>query len=173
MSSFEPMRPAAVPGAAARQLDDSLLIVLALAWGAAFVHVEAAIEHLQEYGLFALFFALLAATQFCWGVALYRSPSRRLLIAGATLSLAVLGLWVVSRTSGVPLGPTPWTPEPVGVLDLIATGDEIVLALIVVMQLRSHSAGVLARGYRRGIIAAALCLILFSSLALTLGAHSH
>jgi hypothetical protein len=173
MSSFEPMRPAAVAAAPVRQLDDRLLIVLALAWGAAFVHVEAAIEHLQEYGLFALFFALLATTQFCWGVALYRSPSRRLLIAGATLSLAVLALWIVSRTTGLPIGPTPWAPEPVGVLDLIATGDEVVLALIVAMHLLPDGGGVLARGYRRAIVAAALCLILLSSLALTLGAHAH
>jgi hypothetical protein len=157
----------------ARQLDDRLLVVLALAWGAAFVHVEAAIEHLQEYGLFALFFGLLAATQFCWGIALYRSPSRRLLIAGATLSLAVVALWVISRTSGLPIGPTPWTPESVGSLDLIATGDEIVLALLVVLQLRPDGAGMLARGYQRLIMAAALSMILLSSLALTLGAHAH
>jgi uncharacterized membrane protein YccC len=79
----------------------------------------------------------------------------------------------VSRTTGLPIGPTPWAPEPVGVLDLIATGDEVVLALIVAMHLLPDGGGVLARGYRRAIVAAALCLILLSSLALTLGAHAH
>jgi hypothetical protein len=158
------------PGA---QLDNRLFIACGLAWGAGLIHVEAAIEHIQEYVLYAVFFELLAAAQFLWGIALYRYPTRRLLSAGAVTSLMVVALWIASRTCGLPLGPSPWSPERVGVIDSAASADELVLALLVVLQLRSAGAGALVRGFGYLASAAGVCLILFSSLAATLVVHAH
>jgi len=49
---------------------------------------------------------------------------------------AIILLWILSRTSGVPVGPEPWTPEPVGQLDLFASMFEalaIYLSLLLVL----------------------------------------
>lgn len=166
---------APTPGSAptpVRQLDERLFIVCGLAWITGLIHAQAAIQHVDEYALYALFFVLLAITQCVWGIALYRSPSRKLLFAGAMLSLAVAGLWIISRTSGLPVGPRPWTPEPVGAIDSIATGNELVLALLVFFYLRRKQLSSLARGCTRLTTTTALCLILLSCLAL-IGGHAH
>lgn len=136
------------------------------------IHVLAAIQHVDEYLPYAVGFVLLAAAQFMWGVAVYRSPSRLLLSAGAVVSLAVAVLWIFSRTSGLPLGPERWAPEAVGAVDSIATANEVVLALVVYFHLRRELPGALARACARVTAGAALCLILLSALAL-LGGHAH
>src|SRR3954468_11024118 len=108
----------------ATRVDDRLVIVCGLAWASGLIHVVAAVQHVDEYLLFAVFFAWLAPLQFAWGVAVYRRPSERLLALGAVGSVLIAVLWVVSRTSGLPIGETPWQPEPVGPLDVLATADE-------------------------------------------------
>ena len=43
---------------------------------------------------------------------------------------AMVEVWAVSRTTGLPVGPDPWMPEALGALDLLATGLEIVLIAV-------------------------------------------
>jgi hypothetical protein len=160
------------PAPAGRQLDERVFIACGLTWITSLIHVLAAIQHVDEYALYAVFFVFLAATQCGWGIAVYRAPSRRLLSAGAILSLGVAALWVITRTSGLPIAPQPWTPEPVGALDSIATVNELVLAMLVLIHLRRKPPGTLARAGARLTTTAALCLILLSSLAL-IGGHAH
>jgi Na+-transporting methylmalonyl-CoA/oxaloacetate decarboxylase gamma subunit len=146
--------------------DDRLLVLCGLSWAAGLIHVAAAVTHLDEYALYAIFFEALAVVQFGWGVALYRSPSRRLLVFGAVLSVLVVALWVVSRTAGLPIGPEPWRPEAVGALDALASADEALLAALTAARLRGSGRPL---GH-----AAALGLILLSSLALAGGpVHAH
>lgn len=168
-ASTDPGRasPSAVP------LDDRLAIVCGLAWASGLIHVLAAIQHVDEYILFALFFALLAPTQFAWGIMLYRRPGRRLLLAGAGGSLLIAVLWVVSRTSGLPFGETPWKPEPVGTLDALATADEVVLALVALVHVAPSAAARASRSVRYAAGVAGTALILVSSLALAAGGHAH
>jgi hypothetical protein len=166
------MRAAPAP-LGARRLDDRLFLICGLAWSGALIHVVAAIEHVDEYVLYAVFFELLASAQFLLGIALYRSPTRTLLITGATMSLLVVVLWIVSRTLGLPIGPAPWTPEPVGILDVVASADEAVLALLVLLRLRSTPAGALGRATAYLVTTTGVLLVLLSSLALTLGGHAH
>ena len=155
-----------------RKLDERLFIACGLSWITALIHAQAAIQHVAEYALYAVFFVLLATAQGLWGVAVYRGPSRWLLSVGGAMSLGVVALWIASRTSGLPIGPHPGSPEPVGAIDSIATADEIALALLVFFQLRNKNAGALARACNRLATATALCLILLSSLALIPG-HVH
>ncbi len=156
-----------------RAVPDRVLIACGLAWGAALIHVQAAIEHIDEYPLFAIFFAILAPAQLAWGTALYRSRSRRLLTLGAAASIGIVALWIASRTTGLPIGPTPWIPEPVGIKDSIASADELLLALVVVAHLHGASHGVFARGWRYAADAASLGLILLSSLSFLVIGHAH
>lgn len=155
-----------------RKLDERLFIACGLSWITALIHAQAAIQHVAEFALYAVFFVLLAAAQGLWGVAVYRRPSRWLLKVGGAISLAVVALWIASRTTGLPIGPDPGSPEPVGAVDSIATANEIALTVLVFFQLQSKNHGALVRGCNRVVIAAAMCLILLSSLALIPG-HVH
>jgi hypothetical protein len=159
-----------VPGV--RRLDDQLFLACGLSWGAGLIHVHAATDHVDGYVLFAVFFALLALAQFAWGIAICRSPARGLLGAGAVVSVLVVMLWAVSRTIGLPIGPEPWSPEPLGAIDSIASGDEAFLALLVILQLSAGSAGALLRRLRQVATAGGLGLVLLSSLALAVP-HTH
>jgi hypothetical protein len=149
-----------------------VFLACGLSWGAGLIHLQAAGDHIEEYVLFAVFFALLATAQFVWGVAICRSPARGLLGAGAVVSLLVVMLWAVSRTIGLPIGPEAWSPEPVGAIDAIASLDEVFLALLVILQLCAGRAGALQRGLRHVATAGGVALVLLSSLALTVP-HTH
>lgn len=162
-----------IPSLATRHLADSLFLACGLAWGAGLIHVQAAFGHAQESALHTVFFAVLACAQLSWGVAIYRGPSRRLLAVGAAVGLMVVGVWVASRTIGVPIGPGAWTPEPVGLSDSLASADEIVVALIVIFQLRPRGARLHSPGLSHAVAAAGVFLVLLSSLVATLGGSGH
>jgi hypothetical protein len=175
-SVSEPARVArAVPAARgeARSIDDRLLVVSGLAAGAGLIHVVAAFQHLDEYAWYALFFVVLAIAQLTWGVALYRAPTRRLMTVGAVGAVLVVLLWVASRTAGLPIGPSPWSPEAVGLTDSVASADELVIAVLILCELAGAPTRPLAIGLRRSATAVGLWLVLLSSLALVGVEHAH
>lgn len=146
--------------------------VLAIAAG--LIHAVAAVGHVTEYWLFAVFFALLAAAQLVWGALVYRGASRRLLVAGAWGSAAVALLWLVSRTVGLPLGSHAGTPEAAGPLDVLATLDEQVTVAIVVGLLRfPRLRPRVVRAAARVAPVVGMVLAMASLLTLTLGVHAH
>jgi hypothetical protein len=102
-------------------------VVAILSLGAAAVHVFVIEAHLAEYWLFGVFFAVLAFLQAAWGVAVLPRPTHRLLVWGAVGNAIVVGVWLVSRTVGVPLGPEAGSPEAVGFIDTAATVFEALL----------------------------------------------
>jgi hypothetical protein len=86
-----------------------------------------AIEFAHPTGVF---FTTLSLAQFGWGVWVYARPSPPVLYLGAGMSLAVVPVWIASRTSGLPLGPDAWHPEAAGGPNLAATMGEILIALL-------------------------------------------
>lgn len=155
----------------ARQVESDVLVMCALAWAAALIHVQAAVDHLSEVPAYTVCFVILAVAQLAWGIAVYRSPRRNLLIAGAVGSVCVLAVWVLSRTSGLPLGPQRGEPEQLGLLDALASADEIALIVIVALRLGTRHLD----GGRIGWLMRAGCagLILLSSMVLAGGVHAH
>lgn len=160
-------------GSRTPQLENTLFTACGLAWSASLIHVQAAVQHLGEYLLFAVFFVVLAGLQFAWAVAVCRGPTRPLLRAGAVGSLLVAGLWLTSRTTGLPIGPEPWHPESVGALDSIATADELVTALLVFFPRGLGINGKFQRGSKYLAVAFGVSLIVVSSLTLVAGGHTH
>jgi hypothetical protein len=152
-----------------RQLDTCLVAICGLAWASGVIHVQAAIDHFDVSQLEATLFEALAIGQFLWGVAVYRSPQRWLLVFGAVTSVLVAAAWAMSRTVGMPIGPDTWTPESVGLIDTLATVDELMLATAVFALYTVHTGRV-----RVLIAGAAIGLLLLSSLSLVGGgAHVH
>jgi FtsP/CotA-like multicopper oxidase with cupredoxin domain len=93
--------------------------------GAGAIHLAVAPQHFREYTLFGGFFLFVALAQAGLAIALLFSPGRRLAVYGAEGNLALVALWLISRSVGVPIGPDPWQAETVGVADTAATALEL------------------------------------------------
>jgi hypothetical protein len=111
-----------------------------LSLGAGIIHAFVIAEHFEESVLFGVFFACLAALQLAWAVALWRRPSRAVLLAGVAGNALVVAIWALSRTTGLPLGPEPWQAEAVGLADAVSTLFEVGIVLLGLVALRSRSA---------------------------------
>jgi hypothetical protein len=124
--SNELERPVARPD---RNLSEALRLGIALASaGAATIHFAVIAPHLEEYWLFGSFFIAVAIAQLAWAMLVLFRPSPAVYLAGVVGNAAVAATWVVSRTTGLPLGPEPGEPEPVGTADSVATAFEVVIA---------------------------------------------
>ncbi len=93
---------------------------------AAAVHAAVGPEHFRERLVFGLFFATAAIAQVAWSWAVVLRPSRRLIAAGALGNAAVLALWLVTRTVGLPFNLLP-RPEALGRWDVASVIWELVV----------------------------------------------
>jgi hypothetical protein len=121
-----------------------------LSAAAATIHLAVLKMHFDEYTLFGLFFVAAGTSQLAWAVWLVLRPSRRLLELGAVGNLLIAALWAADRIWGLPMGPDPWAPDPVGFADSVASAFEFALALCAVLLLVSPAPRTLqARGTGR------------------------
>ena len=111
-----------------RRLPLPLAIATAAAAGSALVHFAVAPEHFGEWWGFGLFFVLCAEVQLGWALLLGRMRTNRMLAVGIAGSLALVGLWAVTRSTGLPFGPEPGVPEEIGVPDLLSVVLELITA---------------------------------------------
>jgi hypothetical protein len=159
--------------AEAGRVEDGILTASGLALGAALIHAAAAVVHLPHYWPEGAFFAVLAAGQTALSVGLYRSKRSYPLVLAIVTSISVAMLWVLSRTSGLPVGPEPWRPEPVGPVDVIASADEVVLALLAALQLRALSPRATVVACKRFAVGLGVVLIMLSALVVSGIKHTH
>ena len=132
----------------------------ALSLTAALIHLWAAPEHLGEWWGYGAFFLAIALGQSLYGTAillLHGLGRRSLFLLGAVGNLAIVTLYVVTRTVGIPLlGPHAGEVEGIAPLDLAATASE--LALVVALGALALDRDVL--GGRRGTAAFVLATVL-------------
>jgi hypothetical protein len=102
------------------------LLALASAF-AGLIHAAACPEHFREASLFGAFFLVSAVAQVIWALLVLSRPTSWLLATGVALNAVIILLWVMSRTSGLPVGPDPWVREAIGAPDAIATLCELAL----------------------------------------------
>ena len=107
-------------------------VAAALSLGAGGIHFAALSTHLEEDLLEGLFFLVVGWFQLAWAVAYLVRPMPLWRLVGAVGNGFVVGVWLVSRTVGLPVGPEPWTPQSVAMADLFATSFEIVLVGLLV-----------------------------------------
>ncbi len=155
---------------ARREIDRSPALLnsaMLLTLGAAAIHFAVAPDHLAEYTIYGVFFIGLGLAQVALAAAVVLVPSQRLFTLAPAGTAAVIGLWLLSRTVGVPIAPIPWHPEAVGFPDVVAT---LLEGISVIQFLRLFRRPRRPRG--RGRIRAALKMIpmvLFAPLATYLG----
>ena len=108
--------------------------------GAGFIHLMAAPEHFALWWGYGLFFLVAAAAQIVYGVVLaLDEPSLGWLKAGLLGNSVIIGLYLVTRTVGIPLvGPARGGVEPVGLVDVISKAAELGLVVSLVMMYRAR-----------------------------------
>jgi hypothetical protein len=144
-------------------LSEGLHIAVALASaGAATIHFAVIAQHLEEYWLFGSFFISVAIAQVVWAMLVLVRPSPPVYLAGFVGNAVVAATWVISRTTGLPLGPQSGEPEPVGIADTVATAFEVlIVAGALLLLLRMNARRTLAR------FTAATAVATFAAIGLT------
>jgi hypothetical protein len=108
-----------------------LAALLAVTAGA--IHLLVAPEHFAEDIAPGAFMVAAGAAQIAAGVLLLLHPSRLVMVASVAGTLAILAVYAASRTTGLPVGPTPWVPERVGTIDIASKVTEVEFVAIVVL----------------------------------------
>jgi hypothetical protein len=93
----------------------------------AVIHFAVAGEHFQEYWLFGVFMLVVAWLQLLWAAGVVVRPARWLLAVGAIVNAGVVVVYIVTRTVGDVIGPTPNAVEPVGFGDALCTVLEAIV----------------------------------------------
>lgn len=135
-----------------------LRVVAVTAVVAAVIHFAVSGEHYSEYWAFGVFMLVVAWLQLVGAVGLLVRPSRGLLAAGAVFNAAVIAVYVVTRTVGDVIGPTPNDVEPVGFGDAFCTACEAVIVVAAVLLLLRPLARTVPRVWARGAVAATAAL---------------
>lgn len=146
-----------------------------LSAGAAAIHFAVIGDHFDEYWAYGMFFAVAAWLQILWAIALAASVSRWLLLAGVLGNAIIVAVWVISRTSGLPVGPHAGTPETVEFIDVLATGFEalIVVGSVVVLKGSAEMPRVGARAVTVTTVATALIVVPLTTAAIALVSMPH
>ncbi len=104
----------------------SCLAILSVA--TAVIHFAVAGSHFQEYWLFGVFMLVAGWLQLLWAVGAVVRPSPWLLAGGTLLNATIIAVYVVTRTTGDIVGPTPHATEPFGFGDGLCTVLEALIA---------------------------------------------
>jgi hypothetical protein len=117
---------------------------------AGLIHAILSPTHLEEWWGYGLFFFFAAALQIMYGIALgggvfrpenwkgdWLAATRNFLALGIVGNLAIIAMYLVSRTIGIPFfGPEAGTVEPFGVIDVVSKAIEVVLVVWLVRLFR-------------------------------------
>jgi hypothetical protein len=110
---------------------------------AALIHATVMPEHFQEWWGYGLFFLVVAIAQTLYGVGLilsawgatstwasssiWKHHARAFYVAGIVGNIAIIALYVISRTSGIPLGPHAGETEPFSTIGVVSKMVELAL----------------------------------------------
>ena len=110
----------------------TVAVAAVLSLGAAWVHLAYVAPHLRQWWAYGAFFLATGIGQGVFAPLILRWPRPWLAVAGITGNIAIVAMYVLSRTNGAPLGPHANVPERVGAIDLATTASEVVLVGLLV-----------------------------------------
>ena len=102
----------------------------ALSIGAGYVHLAYTQDHWRDWWAYGAFFLAAGAVQLAYGVLVLRWPRPLVALLGIGAHLAVVAMYVQTRTVGIPLGPHERVKERVGAVDLATTVAEILVVVL-------------------------------------------
>jgi hypothetical protein len=147
------------------------LALTSLAAGA--IHFAVVSDHADEATSMGIAFAVVAWLQVLWAVAILMSHERRWLLAGAIGNAAIVSVWVISRTSGLPIGPAT-EREALGRLDLLATLLEVAIVAGCAIAIAGIGRSLLDRRLRGPLTVYGLVVALVTTgTIVTAGPHAH
>lgn len=137
------MRPAARVDRTTDRTGDLRILLAVCSMAAGVIHAAVVPEHLEEAWVFGVFFILAAGFQIVWAIPVVFRQSVMVYATGVLANAALIGIWVASRTIGLPIGPHSWMPEQVGAPDVTASLLELVLVVgsLVLVRRRVHAEG--------------------------------
>jgi hypothetical protein len=103
------------------------ILIAALLAAAGGLHLAALPSHLGSSVVVGAFFAATALGQLLGAVLIAIRPSARTTVAVIIGNLAVLAIWAVSRTTGLPVGGEVGAPEPLALLDGLAAAAQVLV----------------------------------------------
>jgi len=159
-----------------QERSQTIVTACAISIAAGFIHAVAMVDHFDHHWLYGVFFLVVTYFQVLWALWVYRHPGdHRALTAGAIVSLAIVAVWLVSRTVGTPVGPDAGDPESVGAMDVVATLDQLVLAGLIVTILKPTGQVTRRMAWISGAPSVRLGVMLCSAslFAMLLGSHAH
>jgi hypothetical protein len=135
---------------------ERLRLAAGLSLGVGIVHLMLSPEYLSQWWGYGFFFMLAGLGQITYGLLLFMLPwlyddassflrgdppwARYLYVGGAVGYLAVVALFVVTRTLGIPAGPQAGTIAPLSAAGLATTLAEVVLAgLLLALAREAHT----------------------------------
>lgn len=151
-TAYDPAIPEAggVPELRSLGVDSAVYAVAALSMAAALAHLWMMPGHFGQWWGYGAFYLSAALVQGLFSVALLRWPGQRLSFSGVWTNLGLILVYMLSRTSGLPVGPHAGVAEEAGVLDMAATVSEVGAIILLI--------GLLSGAYRRFAVNALLLL---------------
>ncbi len=131
---------AAAAGAVRRPVAWYAAIVAAfLSVGAGYVHLAYTQSHWEDWWAYGAFFLATGIGQLLYAPLVMKWPSRAMIAAGIAGNLAIVGMYVYSRTEGIPIGPHARVVEKAGAVDLATTAAEIALVVMLLLMVGSRT----------------------------------
>jgi hypothetical protein len=104
------------------------------------IHLAVTPEHLEHWWVYGAFFIVTGLFQVAFAAWVLRRPTWPVALTGITVNLGIILIWVVSRTTGLPVKPPEGITshpgsqaiEGVGPADFAATGAELVIVCLLV-----------------------------------------
>src|SRR5918911_2530597 len=105
----------------------AVLTAALLSMAAGWIHFAFISSHWRDWWAYGAFFLATGVFQALFAPALMRWPNVWTTLVGIAGNLAIVGMYVLSRTNGIPMGPHTGVVERATPIDLVCTAGEIVL----------------------------------------------
>jgi hypothetical protein len=140
-------------------------VAVATLFGAQVLHAFVMEDHFREWFAAGVFFLAIGVAEGIAGAGLMLYPSRRIARAAVWLSVATVSLWLVSRTIGLPFGPS-FALEPVGRIDATSTLFEATtaVALLPLLGVWPDGEALRVRGSRNRMGQVAVIIVIVAAL---------
>ena len=108
----------------------TLYAAAALSLLAGLIHLWVTPEHFEEWWGYGVFFVVAGAAQILYVPIVLLLPTRIVLLLGIAGDLAIVALYLLTRTVGIPMfGPEAGEVEGFGFVDVCATASEVGIAV--------------------------------------------